>query len=462
MTTLAQLKEQFTTVTKRIIKENLSKNIDKHKEYIIALIPAYNNLVTFVHSQYIPALSESQKQEYKYQLEHARGRFIECLRRLNIEAELSSNLLTIYDPEPFLDILDILKESAANVTIDEDDFDDIEAGTSTESKQTPLSSDTKKQTKIPILGTLLDENSGPTLSNTNIYPNMAMTIPEFLRLCGQTLNTKYDGDPLGLDSFLNAVDLLNSVATNELKETLFKFLKTRVEKTASECTKEARDTKEFLDILKKDIKHDNSKVISGRMAALKMDGKKAQEFAKQAEELSECFRRALVFEGITTSKATEMSIDKTIEMCRASSRSDVVRSILGASSFTTPKEVIAKFIIETGNDTSEKQVFAYQKFNNNKKRNFHNNNNGNKYFNKNNNSSNNNSYNNNRSRGNYRGNGRGRRGGRGNYRNYNSGQNNYNNGGGGYNVRYTENVPAPQTVDLGAMVRDFQQPQNNR
>lgn len=107
MTTFAQLKEQFTAVTKRIIKENLSRSIDKHREYISDLIPAYNKLVTFVHAQYIPALPEPQKEEFKNQLEHARGRFIECLRRLNIEAELSTNLLTIYDAKPFLDILEI-------------------------------------------------------------------------------------------------------------------------------------------------------------------------------------------------------------------------------------------------------------------------------------------------------------------------------------------------------------------
>lgn len=378
MTTFAQLKEQFTRVTKRIIKEKLTRNVEKHKEYINDLIPAYNKFVKFVHSQYIPALPEQQKQEFKNHLEHARGRFIECLRKLNIEAELSTNLLTVYDSKQFLDFLDILKESAANVTIDGNDFDDPGAETSNKS-ETDLNSDAKAKNRVTILGTLLDENSGPNMAT-------ALTVPEFLRLCGQTINTKYTGNPLGLDSFLNAVDLLDSVATNDLKETLFKFLTTRVDDKAGEVTRGARDTQTFVAMLKKDIKHDNSKVISGRMTALKMEGKKTQEFSKQAEELSESFKRALVFEGITTSKANEMSIDKTIEMCRALSRSDVVRSILGASSFDTPKEVIAKYIIETGNDTNEKQVFAYQKFNNsnnsNKKKSFQNNN-GNKYFNKN-------------------------------------------------------------------------------
>lgn len=446
MTTFAQLKEQFTVVTKRIIKENLSKNIDKHREYIIDLVPAYNNLVTFVHAQYIPALPEISKQEFRNQLEHARGRFIECLSRLNIEAELSTNLLTIYDPKPFLDILNILKESAANVTINEEDFEDPEAGGSSQTEETPLNTEKKKQNKISILGTLLDENS---------CTNMAMTLPEFLRLCGQTINTRYDGNPLGLDAFLNAVDLLDSLATNELKEKLFKFLKTRVDDKASECTKDATNTEEFIESLKKNIKHDNSKVVSGRMMALKMDAKKVQDFAKQAEELSESFKRALVFEGITTSKANEMSIDKTIEMCRASSRSDVVRSILGASSFSTPKEVIAKFIIETGTDTNEKQVYSYQRYNNNNRGRGR----GNRF---NNNNHNNNNNNNGRRNDSYnrRGNNNNRRGrGRGSNRYYNN-RNNYNNGGDRYNVRYTENLPVPQTVDLGAMMRDTQQAQN--
>lgn len=103
------------------------------------------------------------------------------------------------------------------------------------------------------------------------------------------------------------------------------------------------------------------------MVALKMDNKQTQDFVTQAEELADAFRRSLISEGITQEKANEMAIDKTVEMCRASAKSGVVKSILGAATFTNTKEVIAKLITETATDTSEKQVYAYQKFNKNQK-----------------------------------------------------------------------------------------------
>lgn len=92
MSSFEELKQQFTLITKRIIKEKLTKNIQKHKEYIKDLVPAYNNIVKFVVAQFVPALGEPEKQQYKKQLTYFRSRFQECLGRLNIEAELATNL----------------------------------------------------------------------------------------------------------------------------------------------------------------------------------------------------------------------------------------------------------------------------------------------------------------------------------------------------------------------------------
>lgn len=41
----------------------------------------------------------------------------------------------------------------------------------------------------------------------------AMTQTDLLRLFAQTLNTNYNGDPIGLQASLNSVELLESIAT---------------------------------------------------------------------------------------------------------------------------------------------------------------------------------------------------------------------------------------------------------
>lgn len=96
------------------------------------------------------------------------------------------------------------------------------------------------------------------------------------------------------------------------------------------------------------------------MQALKADRVALQEFSEKAEALADDFRRALVMEGIPSEKANEMTIDKTVNICRSSARSDLVKSILASTDFENPKEVIAKFITEINAEKQEKQVLAYR------------------------------------------------------------------------------------------------------
>lgn len=152
-----------------------------------------------------------------------------------------------------------------------------------------------------------------------------------------------------------------------------------------------------------------------------------------------------------------MTIDKTVDMCRASTTSYVVKAILGAATFEDPKDVIARLTIETSKDNDDKQILAYQKYSkNNNKQNIGNsykkNNNRGRY---NNNYQNNNNGQYNNSNNSYRGRGRGR--GRGSYQNNgNNGQydnrNNY--------VRFAEASTSNQQIDLG--FNDAQHQQSSR
>lgn len=166
---------------------------------------------------------------------------------------------------------------------------------------------------------------------------------------------------------------------------------------------------------------------------------KAQDFAKESESLAEALQRTLILEGMTKAKACDEAIETITELCRKTTNSDVVRSILGASTFSSPQEVISKFIVENAKDKNEKQILAFRTYQNKQRvhsrgRGNNRGNNGQNYRNSNNNFQNRNENNGGNWRG-HRGRGRGR--GRGNYNNYN---NNYNNTRG---VHYLENQAAP-------------------
>lgn len=457
MSNFEELKAGFTLVTKRIIKEKLTKNVEKHKEYIRDLIPAYNKIVEYVAYKERGGLLTSDQIEYKRELTKIRERFGECLRRLNINIELKSNLLLIYKVDPLIEVLEELIKNntealnASQYFTDEEDeelegaiggFDPNEKTSDKESKPS-----TVNQPEANSNTDRRNENFHIHYNNNNLNMARELSVPEFMRLAAQTINYKYSGDPLELDSFVDSIEYLQIVTTDALKDTLFRFVKTKLAGKAKEVVpNDAQNIEAIINALKNKIKPDSSKVIAGRMMALRLDKKQVQDFSKNAEELADAFKRSLIVEGITQNKANEMSIDKTVEMCRASAKNDLFRSILAASSFENPKEVIAKLVVETATDNTEKQVLAYQKYNNNNGRGrgrgsnrYNNGNNGRRNYNENNN--------------NRRGNNNNRRGrGRGNnrYNNYNN-RNNYNNNNQNSNrnnyVRYAE--APPQQLELG-------------
>lgn len=88
-----------------------------------------------------------------------------------------------------------------------------------------------------------------------------------------------------------------------------------------------------------------------------------QDFAKQAEDLAEFMKRSLIFEGFPEAKAQEITIEETVAVCRESSTSDVVKSVLAASKFKTPQDAIAKFLTESDTKRFERQVLALRQFN---------------------------------------------------------------------------------------------------
>lgn len=268
---------------------------------------------------------------------------------------------------------------------------------------------------------------------------------QFLQTAESTLRTNYSGNPLGLDAFINSVELLKAIAGDTHVGLLRRIVISKLEGKALESIPENSESlDDILTALKTSIKPDNSKVIAGRMMALRTDKTALNDFTKQAEELADALRRSLIVEGISQKKAQEMVIEKTVEMCRASAKTDLVRSILAATPFQEPKEVAAKFVVETAVETREKQVLHYRSYGSNRNRrrgNFSNNNSRRKG-----NYSNNSYRNNNRAN---NGNNSYRNGNRGNRRGYSGDRGR----GGYYNnnrfVRYAENSEAPPQDERG-------------
>lgn len=300
-------KDKFIAVAKRILKTELSTNANTLFTYKSNIITAYISFVQYCDSKY-STLDATQKNTIIEALNYINSKFESCLIKLNCVYNLSENLFELPDP-----------------------------------------------TTIRIIG--LETEVTP------IVGDMSISNIDFLKLCGETIPTAYSGDPLALQSFLHSITLLKSIANTEtLKPLVVSFIKTRLNGKALEClpSDENLTIEQIEAALKLKIKPENEKIIRGKMAALRADRNTLHSFTDQAEKLADSLQRALVFEGIPSNKATQMTIDETINMCKSSAHSDYVKSVLASTSFATPKEVVAKFIIETNNDKTDKQILSYR------------------------------------------------------------------------------------------------------
>ena len=414
-------KENLTNCFKKILKDNLSKVTETLDRYKIELVDKYNE---YIYNAEL--LHEKSIEKEKKIVEQ------EIIRRHN-KAERCINILKI------------------NCIKFENLFDKIIIINQTEFEQHLFGffmDDNKIENKS-------DDSDSESFDSINSI-KMGLTNVKFLKICCSQINKNYTGDTLALESFINSIDLLSTLATSpDLQSFLVTYIKSKLEGKALEAlSNDVSNIKELKLQLKTKLK---PKVIEGRFVALRMTRNNIQDFAEEAEILADSLKRALISEGTPETKAQETVTEKTVELCKFSAKSDYVRTCLAAKEFSNPKEVIAKLIIETNDDSQHKQVLSFQRINRPSYR-------GNTYNNFRGNS--NRGYNQNRSnshRGNYyRGNSYRGKNNRGynynsnfnngssdNRQNSNRGNNRSNFGNNNQNVRYAENTHTPQTANLG-------------
>lgn len=326
-------KETFAKDSKKVLKEKLSKNPKTLEKYRIDCINSFNILSQITYNEFNnPKSNDSTRWLSKQIFNNALAKIKAILLKLELTDFITSLPQTLGGQ--------------------------IDADTVKHPK-TKLIPKSEKTIVTACDLSHIFQNEPP-----NPDKIIMTTQIDFIKLAAATLTQCYEGDPMKLESFINSINLLEPLATSqELKDTLFNFIKTKLSGKALETLPSTTNTvQQIVVALRNKIKPESSKVIEGRLAALKADRQALQSFSKTAEELADSLRRSLVMEGMTQEKATEITVEKTVKMCRASARSDLVKSVLASSKFIDPKEVISTFIVETGQEAEERQILAYRSY----------------------------------------------------------------------------------------------------
>lgn len=358
------LKDNFAKIYKRIENyirgRKLTENLDKRNEYKIDIVTSFNSIVGY--------LSDCATKD----LIHC-DRFVELLIPFKTKVQATFEILSLeYNfPQTIFTKIDInlitqkqvLHEQIIHTpTVPQLDGE----GTSSSISQNidDLTTDSASETLTEINSRLSTESnhsiqSDPDresdeneLSDTNseiiINNKMPQSASEFLKLAASIINYKFNGDPLKLESFLTDIELVEELAEDSNKELCLKFVKSKLEAKALECLPEnVNEIKNITDALKTQIKPDTPRVIEGRMLALRLEKGNFTKFSEQVEKLAEAFRRSLIAEGMSKKMAQEMTIAKTVDVCRKTTRSEIVKSVLASTTFDKPESVVAKFVTES-------------------------------------------------------------------------------------------------------------------
>lgn len=399
--------DKFLTSTKLILKQNISKNPSTLANQRDRIIRAYNEYIGYI-SVYFESFDTQSQTDASNEIKSFREKLVACFSAFQINQPLPTDLLSDLDIQEFLlpheiKSIEEAKKSSHQPTINP-------LGSESKTTEPPSSS----VTQDPLQSDQLNlQDQGNTVESRNLQRQQSPTPSEhdsdhqedesemdqqaFLGFCAKQISNNYSGDPLELNAFVNSINLLKAVGATHLV-ILKTFLLTKLTGKALECIPDdVEDVDAIITALRANIKSDSSEVVAGKLLALRVKKGDFTEFTKQAEQLSEAFQRGLVMEGIPKEQARKMSVKKTVELCRKTARSDIVKSVISSTAYSTPSEVLAKLVTENDVATKEKKETDANRMKQQQGHNFRGNSRGNRF-----------------NRGNNRGNGRGNFGNNGN------------------------------------------------
>lgn len=348
---IKKLKENFNTVWKRIepyeSRRPLPKEESKITEYRADIVDKYNDLLSYITDGY-SELSEVQKETLDKVIKTSLLKLKRAFEILKVKYKFTEDIFVQINANE-ISYESVLYASEKTATVS-----NTSASTSTQrAHESDTDIDEAIDNSFNGNTTRESENSSDSDDSDN-DETMPQTKESFLKFAASIVNYKYGGEPAKREGFIADIVLIEGVAEQDQKGTCFDFVKTRMEGKALESVPdEARTVKDIIDALRKDIKNEPSEVIESRFAALRLDKGNYAKFTELTEKQAEAYRRSLVNEGISKTKAQQMAVKRTVELCRKTARSEIVKAVLSSSKFETPAEVLAKFVTE--NDLAWKE-----------------------------------------------------------------------------------------------------------
>lgn len=189
---------------------------------------------------------------------------------------------------------------------------------------------------------------------------------EHFEWCTKRIKPEYSVDSTKLSELIDAIKTIETLTEDGYHQIAFNAIRSSLTgKVRDYLPENIKSFEDIINALKTKTTYPSDKVIKDKISSLKIINNDLHDFAKKGEELTDQLLKILKFKGISSDMAQEMAIEETIKMCRANAKNDKIDTILLASTFKTPAEIISKFVTSTTSELNDRQILAFQVTNSN-------------------------------------------------------------------------------------------------
>lgn len=233
----SKLYDSFEREYKRVEvykRRALTKNENLKIEYRECLVRTYNNILSF-----FDPIAESLPLEDKIDAQNRivanLRRLKECFQILNLEYNFDKNIHAHIDTHNITETLGAFggERNSDSESEHSDDSNSSVIDTSKSDIQNTNRNRTKKDNNSKRHGqhqhSHHSREDSVSSENRDTTINMAQTPEKIMGLANSTINYRYNGDPLNLDSFIDGIELLIELCEEQNQRILLKFLMTRLE-----------------------------------------------------------------------------------------------------------------------------------------------------------------------------------------------------------------------------------------
>lgn len=181
-----------------------------------------------------------------------------------------------------------------------------------------------------------------TSEPTEIPVTMTQTVAQFLGLASKLL-PDFDGKPENLQSFLDAISLVDSIKETH-NDVAVNLVKTKLKGNARNLINSESTLIEIVAKLKTSVKGDSVKVLTAKLMNVKQSGKNANAYAKEIEDLTKALESAYISDGLPNEVATKYSTQHAVTAISKNAQNERVKLIIESGQFSDMNELISKFI----------------------------------------------------------------------------------------------------------------------